>query len=352
VKSTTSRLLTIGYVALSAAAAAGTRDSFGILPHAVSPADTGPERRYTLAVIGNTPYGPAKFADFPRLVARINADSSVNVVVHLGDIKIGTNTPCTDTYNDSIRVLFDSFAAPLVYTPGDNEWADCHTDLKHNGLYTPTERLQAVRAKFFPVPGQTLGRRTMAVRTQASDTAHKAYVENVMWVESRVVFATLNVPGSNDDLEPWGYPLGPNAKDYPSQLDERAARGQANMAWVGEAFATATAQDAAGVVLMFQADMWDQTAEVHGYTGLVRQVATLAAAFKKPVLLLEGDSHRYRVDQPFLPDSGFRKMFRAIPPAPNVTRVVVEGANGRTEYLRVTVDPSGPTLFTWERVPL
>lgn len=124
------------------------------------------------------------------------------------------------------------------------------------------------------------------------------------------------------------------------------------MAWLGEAFATATAQDAAGVVLMFQADLWDETAQIHGYSGLVRQIATLAAAFKKPVLLLEGDSHRYRADRPFMADSGFRRMFRAIPVAENVTRVVVEGANGRTEYLRVTVDPTAPAVFTWERVPL
>jgi hypothetical protein len=323
--------------------------TFGLIAlSAVAPA----QKPYALAVIGDTPYGPVKLEEFPRLIALINADSSVDVAVHLGDIKVGTHAPCTDAYNDTILAFFNSFRTPLVYTPGDNEWADCHAETRHNGTYTPTERLQALRAKFFAVPGQTLGGRPMAVRTQASDTTYRAFVENVMWVESRVVFATLNVPGGNDDIEPWGLVMPPDYRNYPSQPDERTARGRANGAWVNEAFATATAQDAAGIVLMFQADMWDQTATLHGYTLLVRQIATLSAAFKRPVLLLEGDSHRYRVDQPFLADSGFRRMFRAIPTAENVVRVVVEGANGRTEYLRVTIDPGSPEVFKWERVPL
>ena len=42
------------------------------------------------------------------------------------------------------------------------------------------------------------------------------------------------------------------------------------------------------------------------------------------------------------------------PVAENVTRIVVEGSSGRTEYLRLTVDPKtkGGALFSWERVPL
>jgi hypothetical protein len=41
--------------------------------------------------------------------------------------------------------------------------------------------------------------------------------------------------------------------------------------------------------------------------------------------------------------------------AENVTRIIVEGsAAGRTEYVRLTVDPKkkAGSLFAWERVPL
>jgi hypothetical protein len=42
------------------------------------------------------------------------------------------------------------------------------------------------------------------------------------------------------------------------------------------------------------------------------------------------------------------------PVAENVTRLVVEGSDGRTEYVRLTVDPNKNKggLFTVERVPL
>jgi hypothetical protein len=47
-------------------------------------------------------------------------------------------------------------------------------------------------------------------------------------------------------------------------------------------------------------------------------------------------------------------MHPATPVADNVTRLVVEGSAGRTEYVRLTIDPKAKDtdLFTFERVPL
>ena len=154
-----------------------------------NPINSGSKEPYTLAVIGDTPYGDAKLAEMPRLIALINGDPKVDLVAHLGDIKAGTSSPCTDEYFATVRSLFDTFKDPLVYTPGDNEWTDCHVAGKNNGLYTPTERLEAIRTLFFPVPGQTLGGRKKQLLTEASDASNAAYVENVMWMEAQVVFA-------------------------------------------------------------------------------------------------------------------------------------------------------------------
>jgi Calcineurin-like phosphoesterase len=342
------------------AALAGCADGAPASPSTPSftagnPINLGSKAPYTLAVIGDTPYGPAKFAEFPSLLALINGDPKVDVVVHVGDIKAGSNAPCTNEYMDSVRTLFDGFQDPLVYTPGDNEWTDCHAAGKNNGLYTPTERLQAVRARFFPVAGQSLGGRKKQVLTQADDPANSAYVENTMWMESQVVFAALNVTGSNNDGVSWGSPLPADAGNYPSQTEEQAARAQANSAWLAKAFATATANNAAGVVLIMQADMWDPAeSTLAGYDKLVQQIGALAASFGKPVLLLEGDSHRFEVQHPFSASSPQLLMHPNTPVAENVTRLVVEGSDGRTEYVRVTVDPKGQgtPLFSWERVPL
>jgi len=111
------------------------------------------------------------------------------------------------------------------------------------------------------------------------------------------------------------------------------------------------------VVLLFQADMWD-TAEptLAGYDALVLQIGTLAARFAKPVLLLEGDSHVFRVDNPFSVSSPLYAVHPSTPVADNITRLVLEGSDkGRTEYLRLTVAPkpkNGVSPFSWVRVPL
>jgi hypothetical protein len=314
------------------------------------------DQPYILAVIGDTPYGQAKLDEFPSLVAKINADPSVRLVAHIGDIKAGSRSPCTNEYFAQIRALFDTFDDPFAYTPGDNEWTDCHSALKSNGLFTPTERLQKVRSLFFPVPGRTLGIKSMRVVTQAKDRANAAYVENTLWRKSRVVFAELNITGSNNDLAPWGTPLPADAGAYPSQSQEYAARALANSAWLEKTFATAKRTHAAGVILLFQADMWD-TAEptLTGYHALVQQIGTLAQGFGKPVLLIDGDSHKFKVDNPFSALSPLHAIHASTPVADNVTRIVVEGsAAGRTEYLRLTIDPreKSSSLFAWERVPL
>ncbi|MGH8968790.1 MAG: metallophosphoesterase, partial [Actinomycetes bacterium] len=149
----------------------------------------------TVAVMGDTPYGDAQRAAFPRLVSRINADPGVGLVLHAGDVKSGAST-CSNARFADLAGLFGTFSDPFVLTPGDNEWTDCHKAAA--GRYVPTERLEAVRRTFFPVPGRTLGVSAMSVLSQASDPGHASYVENVMFERSRVVFASVHVVGSKN----------------------------------------------------------------------------------------------------------------------------------------------------------
>lgn len=314
-----------------------------------NPINAGSQQKYTLAVVGDNPYGAAKLSGFPGFVEFINADPKVDLVAHVGDIKAGSDL-CTDQYFETIRDLFAQFNDPLVFTPGDNEWTDCHR--ANNGNYKPTERLDKLRALFFPSPGETLGVRSKTVLTQADDANHTAYVENVMWMESTVVFSTLNVPGSNNGTVPW---TGAWAGD-PDQAAEVSARNAANMAWLSKTFDTAEANDANGVALILQADMWDSfgtAATLNGFDALVNAIGFEAIAFGKPVLLLVGDSHAFIQDQPYDGSAFFQSRHPSQPIAPNVSRVVVEGSAtpaDRFQYVRVTVDPKSQELFTIERV--
>ena len=84
----------------------------------------------TVAVFGDAPYGTsptdnAEFLATPAFIQSINADPDVRWVLHVGDIHSGKHR-CTEDYDRSIFDLWKSFEDPLVYTPGDNEWSDCH----------------------------------------------------------------------------------------------------------------------------------------------------------------------------------------------------------------------------------
>ena len=80
---------------------------------------------FSFAALGDTPYHlPGDFDKFERLIKRINAARPA-FTVHVGDIKPG-NTRCSDEHFQKIFDMFATFEAPLIYTPGDNEWTDCH----------------------------------------------------------------------------------------------------------------------------------------------------------------------------------------------------------------------------------
>jgi Calcineurin-like phosphoesterase len=331
--------------------AAGVLTASVVAPVAAAPAPPAAAPS-TIAVIGDIPYGAAKLAEFPTDIDKINADPDVSLVAHLGDIKNGSSV-CSDSYFATIRADFDRFDDPLVYTPGDNEWTDCHR--ANNGGYVPTERLGKVRQVFFPVAGRTLGVNARQVVTEAADPAYASYVENTMWTQSNVVFSAVNVPGSNNDLVPWFGTTPLSA----AQQNEYSGRLAADLEWINAAFNTAGQTGAAGVAILMQADMWDTSALAPGGDGLtgfdpiVQRIGTLAHHFGKPVLILQGDSHSYRVDHPFTstdPLYGIHPLAPDNLEAPNVTRVVVDGSANAADYLKLTVDPAAPGVFNWTRV--
>ncbi len=312
---------------------------------ATSPPAAAPGKPSTLAVIGDVPYDDAQAEAFPALVKDIDG-ADVSAVVHLGDIK--SSQKCSDEFLEQRLALYDAFDAPFVFTPGDNEWTDCHRE-KFGG-YVPTERLAALRKLFYPQPEQALGGDPpLVVRPQSLDAPYADYVENVMWTQSDVVFSTVHVVGSNNDLLPWfGTETEEQTKLRTEEFDERLA---ADIAWLKRAFDTAREQRAPGVVIAMQANLFISRVfetTVTGFTKLVEEIAELAAGYDGEVLLLQGDTHQYLADKPLEDGSPEHDVTTK---APNVTRIVVQGETA-SEWLRLRVDPSGSKLFDWERVEL
>ena len=342
---------------------------------------------------GPNPGDPRQLDATPAFIDAINADSKVRLVLHTGDIHSGSNY-CTLSYDRRIFDLWKRFRDPLVYTPGDNEWADCHKSgeggnvTSSAGHYVdyaagnPVANLALVRAMFFKNAGETLGVHKMRVTSQAvandpnfaSDAEH---VENVMWEQSKVLFVTMNIPGgSNNDDDVW---FG-TAKTG-TQIQEVAQRTAADLRWLDAAFAKARAHNDRAVVIMEQADMWDldgkAQSHIANYEVFIDRIVANMSTFGKPVLLINGDSHNYRSDNPLKSGQPCAIELGASIGACNddawanhspsrnydvdnskFHRLVVHGSTFPLEYVRMSVDPSAsndPTdtsfgPFSWERV--
>ena len=313
-----------------------------------SPVAAEPDVRsaYTFVVIGDVPYGGPQIAKFPGWIDQINADRAVRHVVHVGDIKNGSSS-CTDAYFDLIRADFDRFEDPLVYTPGDNEWTDCHRPVSNGPSFDPLERLAALREVFFPEPGRTLGQKQLNV------SAQDGFPENVVYHLAEVTFVTAHVVGSNNSMVPW---TG-NTEATTEQMAEVEARTAADIANLHRAFAEAVERGDRGVVVLQQADMFDpsytpEPADIDAFTPWVQALVDEASAYDGPVYLFDGDSHVYNVDQPLATGSAWLTTYRVSGSADNLTRVTVDGSANNTDYLWVTVNkPDSATLLSWEQVP-
>lgn len=120
--------------------------------------DNGHDRaRFESALIGDTPYNDAQMQKFLRMQRQIDA-ARLAFIVHDGDFKSGSSV-CDDETFVSRKELFDAFAHPFVFVPGDNEWTDCHR--ANNGGYDPLERLARLRTLFF-ADDYSLGRASLS----------------------------------------------------------------------------------------------------------------------------------------------------------------------------------------------
>lgn len=323
-----------------------------IAPVAAAFADTAPgqekDGHHDFVVIGDIPYGPAQIAAFPGWVDRINAEPSVELAVHVGDTKNGSS-PCTDEYNAWIKGQFDRFTAPLLYTPGDNEWTDCHRPAA--GRYNPLERLGAIRGTFFADPTKSLGSKPVNVSSHAA----QGFPENQSLHDQGIAFATLHVVGSNNDRAPWTG-IGLTAPTV-EQLAEEQARMADAIAQVRETFATARQRHDRAVVLFQQADMFDPGYQpgwdVSAFQPLVQALIDESGTFDGEVYLFDGDSHVYNVDRPVASGSRWLDIHGVTGFADNLTRVTVDGeANNANGFLKVTVNrPGAEHVLSWERLP-
>jgi ribosomal protein L24E len=259
-------------------------------PAPVTPA----ERRdaFDVALIGDTGYDSHQDDVLLDVRDDINAAGAA-FTIHIGDVWSEADAECEEDGYQRIHGVFDGFAAPFVYTPGDNEWTDCPR--------SSSGALEDIRRIFFST-NETLGQRRMTVDRQPG------MPENARFRQNGVVFVTINEPGASG---------------------RGGSHRERNLEWLNAAFDQAEATGAAGVVVAWQ----DNPFEPSGGR-LVRTLEERTEAFGKPVVLVHGDTHHGHVDTPLDLD--------------NFTRVEVEGDSSGGEWMRMTVNPQSPEVFSFD----
>ena len=280
-------------------------------------------------VWGDTPYSDAEAALLPRLIEEMNA-AGLAFSVNIGDIK-GGGEPCADAVLARTIETFNRFSAPLVYVPGDNEWTDCHRTGED-----PIERLAHLRRTMYPTE-RSFGQQPLTLAQQRPQ-----YPEHSRWTAGAVVGIGLHATGSNNNSV--ADPAARDEDDTRTAAERAAAeaefqaRDRAAVEWLAAGIDAAITSGAGAVVVFLQADprfdvpAADRAARrVDGFDRLLAALVEQAARFARPVVVVHGDSHRFRHDRPLVDPATGR-------PVPNVVRVETYGSP-LVGWVEVTVDP-------------
>ena len=311
--------------------------------------NTAQAARFAIGLIGDLPYSPEDEAKFPKLMQAMN-QANLAFVVHIGDIEWSPrgyqagkpgSPPCTDQMFAERKRLFQTSRHPFILLPGDNDWTDCHGT---PSLTDPIERLHKLREVFYP-NNRSLGQRTRPLTRQSADPRYAKFPENVRWSHGEILFATVHIVGSNN-----------NRGHTPAGDIEYAERNAANLAWLKQSFALAKRNAYKGMMILTHAnpyfeDRWSpirrqslhivppETTEASGYDDFLDSLTAEVIAFDKPVALVHGDTHYFRVDKP-LSDTAKRRLIE------DFTRVEVFGSP-YIHWVRAIVDPDNPQVFTF-----
>lgn len=296
---------------------------------------------FDFAALGDTGYAADQEPWVENLLAEVYANR-LEFVVHVGDFGGPSAGSCTDEHRDRRLSQFGASAHPLIYTPGDNDWTDCWEE--RAGAYDALERLATLRERFF-AGERSLGQRSIPLVRQSTQAEYRGFRENARWSQAGVVFLTVHyvseVLGRSEETDA-----------------EFAERDAANRAWLRDGFQEARAAAARGMVVFTQANPSPNFAGGRGvrpeprpgFDDFWNLLEDEAIAFGKPILLIHGDTHYFRVDHPLhssAPEcgAGTHDVRPAYCRIHNLTRVEVFGAPYH-HWVRVTVDPNDPNLFT------
>ena len=290
---------------------------------------------FEFVVLGDMPYGdePVIEEQYRKLIEHVNQENP-DFVIHLGDTKSGS-TLCSDEFYTRQKALFSIFTAPLLYTPGDNEWTDCHRS--NNGGYDPLDRLKMLRQVVFD---DSYFEQSALLGLQSQGALMRefsAFIENQMWISSGTLFLLIHVVGSNNNM------------DSGTSIGEREflLREKANQHWIHRAFDLLQEDRIHDLVVVFHGDPfvdWMMPQPSLMYSGFLETVGTTlfekAKTTDKKILFIHGDTHQYTWNHPFFAAGHVRG---------NVSRLVVPGA-GDMRAVKISIQRESEDYYILDMI--
>ena len=199
-------------------------------------------------MLGDAPYTAEEVERIDGVIEAMNAQP-LAFVVHVGDIG-SSAVACSDPWLLERKAQFARLRHPLILVPGDNEWKDCRD---------PLARLKRWREIFCDTPGE--------------------FCEHRRWESNGWVFVALNVPGHDNNVRHAEH--GPRMERVLSDLNAAAF----------------SAEGKQGLVILMQANPFF-TFPRDGFASLRERLAELGRQRPGEIVLIHGDTHLYRDDEP------------------------------------------------------
>ena len=146
------------------------------------------------------------------------------------------------------------------------------------------------------------------------------------------MFVGLHVVGSNNNI------TGTPASEY-------VGRNAANLAWLHDSFALAARAGQRAVMLIIQANLGIELPandpRRNGFNDFIAALEAETIRWGKPVVLIHGDSHYFRIDKPLIGTASGRRV-------ENFTRVETFGELDN-HWLHVEVHPTSSNVFVFDQ---
>lgn len=273
---------------------------------------------FSFGVIGHAFGSNSDETILRETIAESDADNLAFVVAN--GIK-ASSEPCTDKLYSQRKALLDSAKNGLILSLSASDWVTCKTAANRSAAI---ERLNHIRDLFFSDEFSFGNSKIPLIRQSTSPKFH-SYVENARWEIGNVIFATINLPATNNHYLAEG---GRN-----SEFEDRQI---ANREWLQRIFLNASQKKSDAVVLFCDGDplvaqhhrVFDFNIKRDGFTEIRQRINAHAARFNGKVLVIHDPRSATSTNSP------------TIVWQHNLGDLEISG-----RWLKIAVNPANPKLF-------